>query len=88
MDNLEKKEEIKDIFTSPEIYFKDAIREAKLRSKLCELYSTYFEDLASLEEAYSKNIAKVFPCFPFFHSFDSFIHSFFLIFFRLVQIIV
>lgn len=54
-----KKDEIKDIYETPSLYFKEAIREARLRSKLCELYSNYFEDIAIIEENYGKNIVKV-----------------------------
>lgn len=70
----EKKEnEIKEIYSSPGLYFKEAIREARLRSKLCEFYCNYLEDISIIEENYGKNIVKVllssFSCFSFFFFF-------------------
>jgi hypothetical protein len=47
------------IHENPGAYFKEAIREAKSRAKLCELYGAYLEDLANVEESYGKNVVKV-----------------------------
>lgn len=87
---MKKKEnEIKEIYSSPGLYFKEAIRESRLRSKLCEFYCNYLEDISIIEENYGKNIVKVLLS-SFSSVFLSF-SSFFLFLFnilRLEQIIV
>jgi hypothetical protein len=47
------------VYENPGVYFKEAIREAKSRAKLCELYGMYLEDLANVEDIYGKNVVKV-----------------------------
>lgn len=59
LNNNSNKNEIKDIFETPFLYFKEAIKEERYRLKLCEFYSNYFEDIAIIEDNYGKNIVKV-----------------------------
>jgi len=46
------------IYEAPHVYFKYAAREAKARAKLCEMYSSYFDDLAFAEDVFGKNVLK------------------------------
>jgi hypothetical protein len=47
------------IHENPSLYFRETIREARSRARLCEFYSAYLEDFAIVEDNYGKNVVKV-----------------------------